>query len=64
MTPDLVQTINGDILTQTRKYMSFITIEDIQINQNELKTNTLNVGIRYIINDLGSTDKLFLTLSN
>jgi len=64
VTPAVISTIRGDIMTQTRRYLSFIKIKDIQIDTSLTMSNKLNVSIDYEISKLGSTDNLFLVVSN
>lgn len=64
VTPSVISTIKGDIMTQTRRYLSFIEIKNIQIDTGSTMPNKLNVSIDYEISNLGSADNLFLVVSN
>ena len=64
ITPEVTSKIEGDIITQVRKYMSFLSITRLMVGGSETEMGKLNILIEYQISNLGSTDKLFLTLSN
>ena len=64
MTEDIKDMIYGKIIQQTQTYMPFIDVTDIQISDSLENAARLNVSITYQISDLGTTDNLFVTLSN
>ena len=64
MTEDIKDMIYGKIIQQAQTYMPFIDITNIQISDSLEDAARLNVLITYRISDLGTTDNLFVTLSN
>tara|TARA_R110000824_G_scaffold106363_2_gene251299 strand:+ start:35 stop:412 length:378 start_codon:yes stop_codon:yes gene_type:complete len=64
MTPEIKDRISGNIVTQTKRYMPFIEITDLQVLDSLTGEAKLNVSITYQISDLGTTDNLLVTISN
>ena len=54
--------IDSRIREQTRRYMPFIKISEINFNSSEQDMNKLAVSITYAIPQLGTTDLLQITI--
>tara|TARA_Y100000034_G_C6895411_1_gene412693 strand:- start:574 stop:951 length:378 start_codon:yes stop_codon:yes gene_type:complete len=63
-TTEVADNIRYNIYAQTQRYMSFIEIQSIGINQAEDILNSLNIRIVYSIPKLGVNDTLILNESN
>ena len=64
ITPEVRERLRGEIISQVRKYMSFLDINKLEIIESPSGAPQLNVKIEYSISDLGTTDNLLLSISN
>jgi len=52
------ENIRDRIVSQTKKYLPYIILEDINIQEDERFFSTINVKIRYRVDGLNFTDEL------
>lgn len=61
---DSFEKLKSKILEQTNRYMSFLNIIDVKIEQDQQQMNTMYCQILYKINPISKTDTLDVFVRN